>query len=127
MHTRLSRLLATLALLAAPALRAEPAGGRPDPQLPLELSAAREQLARVAAEIDRDGDGYITLEERRAWREAKRAERAKVRVEDFVERRLARLEALDANKDGRIDAEEWKAQRRPHRFGHGKGCGHDGR
>jgi hypothetical protein len=114
-------VLALLPFDAVPAAEGIAGPGPLHDRLPVEISAERERLVRQAAEMDRDGDGYITSEERRAWREAKRAARAdqghKVRVEDFVTRRLARLEAIDANKDGRIDAEEWRG------FHAGKGHG----
>lgn len=110
-----NRLIAIglFALFAGNALRAEPVSGPLHQRLPLEIAAEKERILREAAEMDRDGDGYISAEERRAWREAKRAQREqqglKVRVEDYVERRMARLEAMDANQDGRIDVEEWRA------------------
>ncbi len=109
-------LLFAVALLPLPPTLVA-ASGEVEPlhrRLPVEINAERDRLVRQAAEMDRDGDGYITVEERRAWHHARRAERAaqgaKLSVEDWVERRLARLEAMDANKDGRVDAEEWRAQ-----------------
>lgn len=114
MNRSIPFLVAFALLPLPPALAA--ASGEAEPlhhRLPVEIHAERDRLVRQAAEMDRDGDGYITVEERRAWHQARRAERAaqgaKLSVEDWVERRLARLEAMDANKDGRVDAEEWRA------------------
>lgn len=62
--------IAIVALLAGSGLRAEPAPGPLHQRLPLEIAAEKERILREAAEKDRDGDGYISAEERRAWREA---------------------------------------------------------
>ncbi len=85
-----------LALAAAPALARNDAGMPRSPALP----------QADFAEIDRDGDGRITLEEWTAYmlerREARRAQRIEARVE-------AIFQAGDADDDGVLTREELAA------------------
>ena len=94
---------------------------------PVVIAEARERAAEHAAAMDSDGDGFISVDERKAFHEARRTERlqrmmarrgidadATVSVEDFVERRIAWLEGLDTNGDGTVDAEEMRAGRGKH-------------
>jgi Ca2+-binding EF-hand superfamily protein len=67
-------------------------------------------------ELDRNGNGQVTLEDlqaygdaRRAEMEAKRAERMKDRAERMGERGQRMFDRVDANDDGVVDAEEYAA------------------
>ncbi|HRQ63929.1 MAG TPA: hypothetical protein PKZ76_03545 [Xanthomonadaceae bacterium] len=128
-----STLAAALLLaFAAPALADDSQARGEGPRHergPIVIAEARERAVARAAEMDADGDGYISMEERQAYHEARRAERmaammqrrgidpeAKVSVEDFVERRITWLEKLDVNGDGIVDREEMRAAR-DHRHG----------
>jgi Ca2+-binding EF-hand superfamily protein len=68
------------------------------------------------AELDRNGNGEVTLEDlqafgaaRRAEMEAKRAERMKERAAKMDERRQRMFDRVDANGDGVVDAGEYAA------------------
>ncbi|MBK1833371.1 EF-hand domain-containing protein [Roseibacillus ishigakijimensis] len=63
--------------------------------------APRELPAEVIAKFDTDGDGKLNEEERKAAREARRAE--------FEKRRAEMLEKFDTDKDGKLSQEERKA------------------
>lgn len=66
-------------------------GPPPPPRGPEGRPALRERMAgRMAARMDKDGDGMISLDEQKA-------------------RALARFDRADTNKDGKIDAAERKA------------------
>ncbi|MCC1481001.1 EF-hand domain-containing protein [Roseibaca sp. Y0-43] len=67
-------------------------------------------------ELDRDGNGQVTLEDlqafaeaRRAEMEAKRAERMAERAAQMGERGQRMFDRVDANDDGVVDAEEYAA------------------
>lgn len=136
MHTRLPLLAAALATFAAGAAFALPHGqpggfvkqldANGDGQVQIvEIEAS---AAKQAAEIDANADGAITVAEMKAWREAKRAERAearlmrldanqdgKVSVDEFAAARLERASKRDANGDGVIAADEMRGKHRGHR------------
>ena len=68
------------------------------------------------AELDRNGNGEVTLEDlqafgaaRRAEMEARRAERMKERAAKMDERRQRMFDRVDANGDGVVDAGEYAA------------------
>jgi hypothetical protein len=67
-------------------------------------------------ELDRDGNGQVTLEDvqafgeaRRAEMEAKRADRMAERSTQMGERGSRLFDRVDANDDGVVDAEEYAA------------------
>lgn len=67
-------------------------------------------------ELDRDGNGQVTLEDlqafgeaQRAETEARRAERMADRAERMGERGQRMFERVDANDDGVVDSEEYAA------------------
>jgi hypothetical protein len=121
-------LLLALGGTAAAAERPQRGEGPRHERTPIVIAEARERAIERAAAMDTDGDGYISMEERLAFHESQRAERmarmmerrgidpeARIAVEDFVARRVAWLEKLDANGDGIVDAEELAAARDGHR------------
>ena len=63
----------------------------------------REIPTAILKKYDKDGDGKLSDEERKAMREERRAEAEKMRK--------ANLEKYDANKDGKLDQEERKKMR----------------
>lgn len=122
--------------MSTPLMAQDPAAGYEDRQQqqrgPIVIAEARERAANRAAAMDTDGDGYISIEERKAFHETRRAERmqkmmerrgvdadSRVAVEDFVARRVAWLEKLDVNGDGIVDQEEMRAARGKHGRHHG--------
>jgi len=108
----------TLALAQSPA-------PRPDrPQLPMSLGDAQTRVHDRSSTIDRNRDGFITVEEFAAFRAAKRAERVqrrmarvdtnkdgRVSTTEFEVAHLARFERADANRDGQITRDEVRAMR----------------
>ncbi|WP_296640403.1 EF-hand domain-containing protein [Roseinatronobacter sp.] len=67
-------------------------------------------------DLDRDGNGQVTLEDlqtfgeaQRAEMDAKRAERMTERAERMGERGQRMFDRVDANDDGIVDAEEYAA------------------
>lgn len=67
-------------------------------------------------QLDRDGNGQVTLEDmqafgeaRRAEMEAKRAERMQDRAAKMGDRGTRMFDRVDANDDGVVDAEEYAA------------------
>ena len=78
-------------------------------------------------EMDRDGNGQITLEDMQAFAEARRAEmdeRPAERMKNRAERGQRMFERVDANSDGVVDAGEYAAftERMAQRMDHrGKG------
>jgi hypothetical protein len=124
--TRTALAAALMLAFTAPAL-AEDATRSDGPRHergPIVIAEARERAIARAAAMDTDGDGYISMEERQAYHQARHAERmkammerrgidpeAKIPVEDFVARRVAWLEKLDVNGDGIVDREEMRAAR----------------
>jgi hypothetical protein len=69
----------------------------------VQVTEVESHAAKTATEIDANRDGRIEVAEVKAWREARRAERA--------QRRLLRL---DANGDGSVSVEEFATARAEH-------------
>ncbi|MDQ8192229.1 EF-hand domain-containing protein [Roseibacillus persicicus] len=91
-------LLIVAGILAPLALQAEPTEGAKKER---PARAPRELPAEVIAKFDKDGDGKLDEEERKAAREARRAEMEK--------RRAEMLEKFDTDNDGKLSPEERKA------------------
>ncbi|MBK1882578.1 EF-hand domain-containing protein [Luteolibacter pohnpeiensis] len=69
--------------------------------------AERKIPEEVLKKFDKDGDGKLSDEERKAMRAERQAEAEKMRKEN--------LEKYDANKDGKLDEEETKKMREDRR------------
>ena len=93
-------------------------------QLPISVAEAQSRLHERSTGIDANRDGFITVQEFAAQREAKRAERlqrrmasvdtnqdGRVSVTEFEAAHLARIESADANRDGQVTREEMRAMR----------------
>ncbi len=132
--------LALAAAIAVPALAQQGPGGD-RPALPASVSSLQDRVLATSLAIDGDNDGFVTVEEIRAHREAQRAQRAQARllrldadgdgrvsVAEFEAPRLARIAALDADGDGEVTREEMRAARheRGGRRGGGRGGRHGG-
>ncbi|MFC4728323.1 EF-hand domain-containing protein [Coralloluteibacterium thermophilus] len=130
------RIALSLALAAVGgAAIAQDAPVRGERQAPARDVATLEQHARDrAAAIDANNDGYITAEEVIAHRDAQRLRMEQRRLErmggsdgrisvaDYEAAQLERIARLDADGDGQISREEFRAQRpggKGH-FGHGR-------
>ena len=132
-------VLGGFASAGACAQRPAPAAPAPAPTMPADRDgdgvttrdeAAAEADRRFTA-LDADHDGKLTRDERRTWREQHRppprragigARRDKAQTQaEFRDRALRRFDRVDANHDGRIDAQEREAMRlllRARRVGH---------
>lgn len=127
-HSRLLLACAIGALFAAGAAHAQgERGAKPRPEPPIGVAELEDRLAARSAEIDADGDGYISFEELCAWREAQRERRmrerfarldsdgdGRVSVAEFEARHRARIARLDADGDGVVTREEFRALRGKH-------------
>ena len=129
MRIRTPAALAALALataIALPVFALAQQGPRDGdrPALPASVSSLQDRVLSTTIAIDGDNDGFVTVEEIRAHREAQRAQRAqarllrldtdgdgKVSVAEFEAPRLARIAALDADGDGEVSREEMRAAR----------------
>lgn len=125
---------AALLVVAAAASAQSARGDRPS--LPLGTAEMQQKIGERSAAIDANRDGFITVEEVRAHREAERERRARERfarldtngdgrvsVAEFEAKQLERIERLDANNDGQIDRAEFRHGRkhsRMHRRGGGE-------
>ena len=80
--------------------------------------------AAHAAEADADNDGFVTFEEMRAWREARREQRARdrfarmdtdgdgrVSVQEIAAAGERRFDRMDRNDDGVLDADDRRGRR----------------
>lgn len=131
--------LLTLALAAGGPALAGPGGDRGGhgPMHdggPVSLAEAEQKARERAEAMDADKNGFITADEAHVYRQAQRAERMKrrferrhggatVAVDALVAQRMERLTAMDANGDGTVDRDEFRAHRktmREHRHGEGR-------
>ncbi|MEH3037414.1 MAG: ca2+ sensor protein [Sphingomonas adhaesiva] len=128
-------ILASLAatLLSGAAAAQTPPPSRDDADRVVTRQDAAAQADRRFAAMDTNRDGKISPDERRAFHEARRAEREAKRgahrggkdrewtQAQFRERALKRFDRIDTNHDGRIDPQEREAARmlmRARRVGH---------
>lgn len=137
MTVRYSRTLFAVAigaLFVAGAAHAQGERAKPRPDLPMSVADMEQRMAERSARIDANGDGYITFEELRAWREAQREQRmrerfarldadgdGRVSVAEFEARHRERIARMDADGDGVVSAEEFRAQHRKHGRMHRRG------
>ena len=119
-------------LLSGAATAQTPPPSRADADRIVSRQDAAAEADRRFAAMDTDRDGKISQDERRAFREARRAEHEAKRGHrggkdrewtqaQFRERALKRFDRIDTNRDGRIDAQEREAARllmRARRVGH---------
>lgn len=119
-------------LLSGAAAAQTPPPPRPDADRIVTRQDATAEADRRFAAMDTSRDGTISSDERRAFHEARRAERAAKRghhgdkehqwtQSQFRERALKRFDRIDTNHDGRIDVQEREAARllmRARRVGH---------
>lgn len=130
--------LLALGLGAGGLVLAGPGGGRGHGPMhdggPVSLAEAEQKARERAEAMDADKDGFVTADEAHAYHQAQRAERMKrrferrhggdtVAVDALVAQRIERLKAMDANGDGTVDRDEFRAHRkamREHRHGEGR-------